>query len=127
PYNHQIKLTGSAPVPGPVYSLSKQESSKLRDYIAENVAKGFLRPSKSNTGSPVLFVPMKDGSLQLCIDYRKLSKKKCLHCSSYVSFTYALSWSNFFFEAQSPRSLQPDSNCRRPGMADCNENPVWKL
>ncbi|KNZ48722.1 conserved uncharacterized protein (N-terminal) [Puccinia sorghi] len=42
PYNHQIKLTGPTPVPGPVYSLSKQESSKLRDHIAENVAKGFL-------------------------------------------------------------------------------------
>ncbi|KNZ64699.1 uncharacterized protein VP01_10035g1, partial [Puccinia sorghi] len=91
-----------------------QESSKLQDYIAENVAKGFLRPSKSNTGSPVLFVPKKD---------------ECLPCSSYVSFTYALSWSKLFFEAQYLRSLhlQPDLNCQRPGMADCNENPVWKF
>ncbi|KNZ64669.1 hypothetical protein VP01_10056g1 [Puccinia sorghi] len=36
PYNHQIKLTGPATLPGPVYSLLKQESSKLQDYIAEN-------------------------------------------------------------------------------------------
>ena len=42
PYYHQIKLTGPAPVPGPVYSLSKQQSTELQDYIAENVAKGFL-------------------------------------------------------------------------------------
>ncbi|KNZ62162.1 uncharacterized protein VP01_1305g1, partial [Puccinia sorghi] len=107
-----IKIRGPAPVPGPVYSLSKQESSELQDYIAENVAKGFLQPSKSNTGSPVLFVPKKD---------------ECFTFSSYVTFINALSWSNFFFEAQSPRRLQLDSNCQRPGMADFNENPVWKF
>ncbi|KNZ63077.1 putative gag/polymerase/env polyprotein, partial [Puccinia sorghi] len=44
-----------------------------KNYIAENVAKGFLQPSKSNKGSPVLFVPKKDGSLQLCVNYRKLN------------------------------------------------------
>jgi len=42
PYDHQIELTGPAPSPGPVYSLSKQESTELREYIAENVSKGFL-------------------------------------------------------------------------------------
>ncbi|KNZ56929.1 retrotransposon nucleocapsid protein, partial [Puccinia sorghi] len=42
PYNHQIQLKVPTPVPGPVYSLLKQESSELQDYIAENVAKGFL-------------------------------------------------------------------------------------
>ena len=73
PYDHKIELTGPAPSPGPVYSLSKQESPELQDYIAENVEKGFIRPSKSNTGSPVLFVPKKDGSLRLCVDYRKLN------------------------------------------------------
>ncbi|KNZ48059.1 retrotransposon nucleocapsid protein, partial [Puccinia sorghi] len=69
PYNHHIKLTGPAPIPGP----SKQESSELQDCIAENVAKGFLQPSKSNRGSPFLLVPKKDGSLQLCVNYRKLN------------------------------------------------------
>ena len=72
-YDHKIELTGPLPSPGPVYSLSKQESAELQDYIAENVAKGFLRLSKSNTGSPVLFVPKKDGSFRLCVDYRKLN------------------------------------------------------
>ncbi|MBW0541579.1 hypothetical protein O181_081294 [Austropuccinia psidii MF-1] len=42
-------------------------------YISENVEKGFICPSSSSTGAPVLFVKKKDGSLHLCVDYRKLN------------------------------------------------------
>ncbi|MBW0572610.1 hypothetical protein O181_112325, partial [Austropuccinia psidii MF-1] len=58
---------------GVIYSLSKQESDTLRAYISENVEKGFIRPSSSSTGAPVLFVKKKDGGLRLCVDYRKLN------------------------------------------------------
>ncbi|MBW0479620.1 hypothetical protein O181_019335, partial [Austropuccinia psidii MF-1] len=58
---------------GLIYSLSKQESDTLRAYISENVEKGFIRPSSSSTGAPVLFVKKKDGGLRLCVDYRKLN------------------------------------------------------
>jgi len=46
----------------------------LKKYIKENLAKGFIRKSKSPAGAPVLFVKKKDGTLRLCIDYRKLNE-----------------------------------------------------
>ena len=38
------------------------------------VEHGFIKPSKSPYGAPVLFVKKKDGSLRMCIDYRALNK-----------------------------------------------------
>ncbi|MBW0574257.1 hypothetical protein O181_113972 [Austropuccinia psidii MF-1] len=71
--DHHIELEGSLPPVGVIYSLSKQESDTLRAYISENVEKGFIRPSSSSTGAPVLFVKKKDGGLRLCVDYCKLN------------------------------------------------------
>ena len=42
--------------------------------MEEMVNKGFVRPSMSPWGAPVLFVKKKDGSMRLCIDYRELNK-----------------------------------------------------
>ena len=42
--------------------------------MEEMVSKGFVRSSTSPWGAPVLFVKKKDGSMRLCIDYRKLNK-----------------------------------------------------
>ncbi|MBW0587838.1 hypothetical protein O181_127553, partial [Austropuccinia psidii MF-1] len=71
--DHHIELEGLLPPIGVIYSLSNQESETLRAYISENVEKGFIRPSSSSTGAPVLFVKKKDGGLRLCVDYRKLN------------------------------------------------------
>ncbi|MBW0488379.1 hypothetical protein O181_028094 [Austropuccinia psidii MF-1] len=70
--DHHIKLEGSLPPVGVIYSLSNQESDTLRAYISENVEKGFIRPSSSSTGAPVRFVKNNDGGLHLCVDYHKL-------------------------------------------------------
>ncbi|MBW0586149.1 hypothetical protein O181_125864 [Austropuccinia psidii MF-1] len=70
---HYIELQGSLPPVGVIYTLSKQESDTLRSYISENLEKGFIQPSYSSTGAPVLFVKKKDGGLHLCVDYRKLN------------------------------------------------------
>ncbi|MBW0489684.1 hypothetical protein O181_029399 [Austropuccinia psidii MF-1] len=70
--NH-IELEGSLPPVGVIYSLSKQDSDTLRAKISENVDKGFIRPSSSSTGAPVLFVKNKDGGLRLCVDFCKLN------------------------------------------------------
>ena len=58
---------------GPLYNLSTEEMKLLKDYIEENLAKGFIRPSSSPCGAPVLFVPKKNGKLRLCVDYRALN------------------------------------------------------
>ncbi|MBW0528139.1 hypothetical protein O181_067854 [Austropuccinia psidii MF-1] len=71
--DHHIKLGGSLPPAGVIYSLSKQESDTLRAYISENGEKGFIQPSSSSTGASVLFVKKEDGGLLLCVDYCKLN------------------------------------------------------
>ena len=58
---------------GPIYQLLEKELKVLKEYIDDNLSKGFIKLSTSPAGSPVLFVPKKDGSLQLYIDYRVLN------------------------------------------------------
>jgi len=58
---------------GPIYSLTVAELKALREYIDENMKKKFIRKSKSPAGAPVLFVKKHDGSLRLCVDYRRLN------------------------------------------------------
>ncbi|MBW0516928.1 hypothetical protein O181_056643, partial [Austropuccinia psidii MF-1] len=71
--DHHIELEGSLPPVGVIFSLSNQESDTVRAYISENLEKGFIRPTSSSTGVPVLFVKKKDGALGLCVDYHKLN------------------------------------------------------
>ena len=72
--DHEIPLIPNAkPVYGPIYNLSETELKALKEYIDKMLERGFIRPSKSPFGSPVLFVKKPDGSLRLCVDYRKLN------------------------------------------------------
>ncbi|MBW0541351.1 hypothetical protein O181_081066 [Austropuccinia psidii MF-1] len=68
-----MKLEGSLPPVGVIYSLSNQDSDTLRAYTSKNVEKGFIRPSSSSTGAPVLFFQKKDSGLHLSVDYHKLN------------------------------------------------------
>ena len=56
-----------------VYKLSLTEQDVLRQYIDDNLRRGFIRHSKSPLGSPVLFVKKKDHTLRLCVDYRAVN------------------------------------------------------
>nr|GEU79813.1 hypothetical protein [Tanacetum cinerariifolium] len=56
------------------YRLAPSEMKELSDQLKELSKKGFIRPSSSPWGAPILFVKKKDGSFQICIDYRELNK-----------------------------------------------------
>lgn len=74
PYDHHIPLKdGTTPPFGPIYSLSEVELKTLKEYLDENLEKGFIRPSESPAAAPILFVKKKDGTLRLCVDYRRIN------------------------------------------------------
>ncbi len=73
---HTIPLVdgGQKPPVRPIYRLSPLEFEELKKQIAELLALGFIEPSSSPYGAPVLFEQKKDGSLRMCVDYRALNK-----------------------------------------------------
>ena len=67
---HAIELKESKQPPyGPIYSLGPIELKILKTYIKTHLKTGFIRPSKSLTGAPILFDKKPDGSFCLCVDY----------------------------------------------------------
>jgi hypothetical protein len=67
-------LPGTTPISQAPYRMAPAELKELKIQLQELVDKGFIRPSMSPWGAPVLFVKKKDGTLRLCIDYRKLNQ-----------------------------------------------------
>ncbi|GJS62792.1 putative nucleotidyltransferase, ribonuclease H [Tanacetum coccineum] len=64
----------ASPVVRSPYRLAPLEMLELSNQLKELQEKGFIRPSHSPWGAPVLFVKKKDGSMRMCIDYRELNK-----------------------------------------------------
>ncbi|GJZ82010.1 putative reverse transcriptase domain-containing protein [Tanacetum coccineum] len=67
-------VPGATPIAKSPYRLAPSEMQELSEQLQELQGKGFIRPSHSPWGAPVLFVKKKDGSLRMCIDYRELNK-----------------------------------------------------
>nr|GFA68549.1 putative reverse transcriptase domain-containing protein [Tanacetum cinerariifolium] len=75
PVEFQIDLVpGAAPVARKPYRLAPFEMKELAKQLKELSDKGFIRPSSSPWGAPVLFVKKKDGLFRMCIDYQELNK-----------------------------------------------------
>lgn len=75
--DHTIEVElppGQSPPSRPYYRMSFVELAELKKQIQELLDKGYIRPSKSPYGAPVLFVKKKGGALRMCIDYRALNK-----------------------------------------------------
>ena len=67
---HDIELKeGKQPLFGPIYSLGPVELETLKTYIETNLTNGFIRPSKSPAGAPILFDWKLNRSFRLCVDY----------------------------------------------------------
>jgi hypothetical protein len=58
---------------GPIYPMLEVKLAMLCEFIDEFLSKGFIRPSTSLAGVPILFMKKKDGSLHLCVNYRMLN------------------------------------------------------
>ena len=68
--DHAIELVkDQQPSYGPIYSLGPVELETLKAYIETSLANGFIRPSKSPAGAPILFDQKSDGFLRLYVDY----------------------------------------------------------
>jgi len=67
-------VPGTAPISKAPYRMAPAELKELKTQLQDLIDKGFIRPSVSPWGAPVLFVKKKDGSMRLCIDYRELNK-----------------------------------------------------
>ena len=79
PPEREVKFTidlilGTEPISIPPYRMAPAELRELKAQLEELLSKGFIWPSISPWGAPVLFVKKKDGSLRLCIDYRQMNK-----------------------------------------------------
>ena len=67
-------LPSTGPLFKAPYQMALAELRELKLQLQDMLDKGFIRPSVSPWGAPILFVKKKNGSLRLCIDYRELNK-----------------------------------------------------
>ena len=67
-------LPGTAPIAKHPYRMGVNELGELKKQIKELQDKGFIRPSSSPWGAPVIFVDKKDGTQRMCVDYRSLNE-----------------------------------------------------
>jgi len=77
PLNREVEfsidlVSGTHPIHKAPYRMAPTELRELKEQLKELLDRGFIRPSVSPWGAPVLFVKKKDGSLRMCIDYREL-------------------------------------------------------
>jgi hypothetical protein len=73
-WDHEICLKdGENPKFYPIYNLNETQLTTLREYLENNLRKGYIRTSTSSAGYPVMFVPKKNGKLRLVVDYRQLN------------------------------------------------------
>ncbi|KAF8748847.1 hypothetical protein RHS01_10551 [Rhizoctonia solani] len=74
-YDIGIELMEEGPLNSPLYSMTDAKSTTIKDWLRDKLKAGKICPSKSLISSPVMFVPKKDGSCQLVVDYCHLNNQ----------------------------------------------------
>jgi hypothetical protein len=79
PPDHEIELVielvpGTAPIFKRPYRMAANQLAKLKEQLQELLDKGYIRPSASPWGAPVIFVLKKDGMQRMCVDYHSLNE-----------------------------------------------------
>ncbi len=67
-------MPGTQPIHKAAYRMAPTELRELKEQLQEILDRGFISPSVSPWGVPMLFVKKKDVSMRMCIDYRELNK-----------------------------------------------------
>jgi hypothetical protein len=65
---------GTAPIYKSPYRMATPQLAELKEHIKELLEKGYILPSSSPWGAPVIFVLKKDGTQRLCVDYHALNE-----------------------------------------------------
>ena len=75
PWDHTINLREDfVPRKGRIYLISRKEKEEVREFVEEQLRKGYIQPLKSPQTSPVFFVGKKDGKKRIVQNYRYLNK-----------------------------------------------------
>ena len=73
--DHEIELIpGATPIAKSPYKMFVPKAIELKEQLWQLLEQGFIQPSVSPWGAPILFQKKKDGTLHLCIDYQGLSQ-----------------------------------------------------
>lgn len=73
-YDHRIEIPLDAQLrTSPIYNMSTEELLVVKEYLIDNLKKGFIEASNSPFAAPVLFVKKANGGLRFCIDFRRLN------------------------------------------------------
>jgi hypothetical protein len=67
-------MPGTTPIYKRPYRMATQQLAELKGHIKKLLKKGYIRPSSSPWGAPMIFVPKKDGTQRLCVDHRALNE-----------------------------------------------------